>query len=60
MESTEIKIGRGSSIAPDLFSYLYEITGNDNFTVQGNFWSTSRLSNYRRGGYKGLCQEGNY
>ena len=37
------------------FSYLYRITGNDIFTVQGNLWSTPRLSKNMRGGYKRLC-----
>ena len=36
----------------DLFSYLYRITGDDIFTVQGNLWSTYILSYNRRGGYK--------
>ena len=59
IEGPKIQIGKGSAISSDLFSYLDGITGYYIFTVQGNLWSTSRLSNNRRGGYKRLCLEGN-
>ena len=42
-EGPEIKIGRGSTTASDLFSYLYGITGNDTFKVQRNLSCTPRL-----------------
>ena len=45
--------------ASDFFSYLYGISGNDIFTVQGNLRNIPRLSKNRRGGYKILCQKVN-
>ena len=36
IEDPKIQIGRGSAAASYLFSYLYRITGDDIFTVQGN------------------------
>ena len=52
IEYHKIQIGWGSATSSNLFSYLYTITRNDIFTVQENFWSTSRLSNNRSGIYK--------
>ena len=52
IEYHQLQIGWGYDSVSDLFYYLYRITGDDILLVQGNLWSTSRLSKNSWGGYK--------